>query len=152
MKKASAMMVVLSVLVLLSGCTTRMVDYTIISTKNVDVSAIGKYSPGEHRVIGEDVKHGVFIIPAGMPDMKEAIDDAIEQVPGAVAMLDGVVYYKAWGIPFIYGQRAFVVEGTPLISIAKVDEFNREAAAKKKKEKALREGAARSTGTTEAVN
>lgn len=140
MKRQGVMFwVLLAGVMFLSGCATRMVDYTIISTKNVDVSAMGKYTAGEHRVVGEDVKHGVFIVPAGMPNMKEAIDDAIEKVPGAVAMLDGVVYYRSWGIPLIYGQNAFVIEGTPLIIASKVDEFNRQAAAEKQQQAARKE-------------
>ena len=47
--------------------------------------------------------------------MKEAIDRAIESVPGAVALVDGVVTYSYFYIPYIYGQETYVVEGTPLI-------------------------------------
>jgi hypothetical protein len=50
--------------------------------------------------------------------MKEAIDQAIESKPGAVALVDGVVYQKIWYIPYIYGQSGFTVEGTPLIDPA----------------------------------
>ena len=49
--------------------------------------------------------------------MKEAIDRALEKVPGAVALVDGVVSSK-----FIYflvgGMNAYIVEGTPLIDPA----------------------------------
>ncbi len=46
--------------------------------------------------------------------MKEAIDKAIEQYPGAVGLADGVVKSNNWWIPFIYGQDSYIVEGTPL--------------------------------------
>jgi hypothetical protein len=46
--------------------------------------------------------------------MKEAVDRAIEQVPGAVALVDGVI--KTEGYWFIlFGQNSIIVEGLPLI-------------------------------------
>ena len=55
------------------------------------------------------------IIPTGEPNAKEAIDRAIQKQPGAVGLLDGVIYKHGWYIPYIYGQFSFEVEGTPLI-------------------------------------
>jgi hypothetical protein len=43
------------------------------------------------------------------------MDNAIESVPGAVALLDGVLNHNFWYIPYIYGQESYDVEGTPLI-------------------------------------
>jgi hypothetical protein len=105
-------------LALLTGCTTRLTDFTIISTKNVDLSVIGRARRGAARVEGKDVAHIIIFIPTGVPNMKEAIDRAIESVPGAVALVDGVLYQRFFWIPYIYGQSAFVVEGTPLINTA----------------------------------
>ena len=45
--------------------------------------------------------------------MKEATDRAIESVPGAVALVDGVVYARGWW--FIFGESTYIVEGLPLI-------------------------------------
>ncbi|NOU36089.1 MAG: SHOCT domain-containing protein [Kiritimatiellaceae bacterium] len=97
------------------GCTTRLVDFTTISTKNVDWSRAATFSRAPVRVEGKDVVHIIVFIPTGIPNMKEAIDQAIESKPGCVALVDGVVYQKLWWIPYIYGQSSFVVEGTPLI-------------------------------------
>ncbi|MCX6967266.1 MAG: hypothetical protein NTZ46_05700 [Verrucomicrobia bacterium] len=105
-------------LALLTGCTTRLTDFTIISTKNVDLSVIGRAKRGAARVEGKDLAHIIIFIPTGVPNMKEAIDRAIESVPGAVALVDGVLYQKFFWIPYIYGQTAYVVEGTPLINTA----------------------------------
>jgi len=98
-----------------SGCTHRITDFTVISSKNVDLSEIGKYQRGSDRVIGEDIAHIIIFIPTGIPNLKEAIDRAIEVVPGAVALVDGVVYRTDFYIPFLYGQAKYLVEGTPLI-------------------------------------
>lgn len=102
----------------LASCTHRLTDFTVISTKNVP---IGEGSPiefqkGTKRVKGQDVAHTVLFLPIGFPNMKEAIDKAIEQVPGAVGLVDGVVKSSGWSCLF-YGQNRYIVEGTPLFPI-----------------------------------
>lgn len=114
MKKASLFVVLLGVSFLF-GCTTRMTDYTLISTKNVDLSKMNTYQRAGSRVKGQDVTHTILIFPSGMPNMKEAIDNTIEATPGCVALTDGVVFSRSFYIPLIYGQSAYVIEGTPLI-------------------------------------
>lgn len=100
---------------LFSACNQRMVDFTIISTKNIDLSKSAGWQKGKTRAQGNDKVHIIVFIPTGLPDMKNAIDKAIEKIPGCVALLDGVVYSKYWWVPYIYGQSSYVVEGTPLI-------------------------------------
>ena len=106
-------------LVLLSasvmGCVTRLADFTIISTKNIDLARGADFKRGASRVQGEDKISIIIFIPTGVPNIKEAIDKAIESVPGAIALLDGVISSKAWYIPYIFGESSYVVEGTPLV-------------------------------------
>jgi len=97
------------------GCATRLVDFTIISTKNIDLARGADFKRGSTRVEGEDGVAIIIIIPTGTPNIKEAIDRAIEKVPGAIALLDGVLTSKSWYIPYIFGECSYVVEGTPLI-------------------------------------
>jgi len=97
-----------------AGCSYRIVDFTIISTKNVDLSKASTFTRGKTRNEGKDVAHTIIIIPTGRPNMKEAIDRALEITPGAVALVDGVVYSKGWWA-ILYGQNMMIVEGTPLI-------------------------------------
>ena len=92
-----------------------MVDFTIISSKNVELSRAASFERARTRASGIDRVHIIIFIPTGMPNAKEAMDRAIESVPGAVALLDGVITSKFWYIPYIYGQQWYVVEGTPLI-------------------------------------
>jgi len=103
---------------LVTGCTSRFVDYTIISTKNIDLSKAATFQRGANRTEGIDTAHIIIFIPTGNPNLKEAIDRAIEAVPGAVALLDGVVTSSFYFIPLIYGEANFAVEGTPLIDPA----------------------------------
>ncbi len=120
-KKMSIMLVVASLMCLLStGCTQRMIDFTIISTKNIDLSKAASFRRAKAREEGVDTKHIIVIIPTGVPNMKEAVDRAIEKVPGAVALVDGVISFKHFYIPYIYGQQSYVVEGTPLIDTSLV--------------------------------
>lgn len=103
----------------LVSCKTRIMDYTIISTKNLDMSRIGemKRSTGEeNRIVGVDRAHIVLIFPVTKKaSMEEAVDKALESIPGAVALVDGVVYRRDFRFPFVYGLHAIIVEGTPVI-------------------------------------
>ncbi len=112
MKKIFAVVLITGFFI--SGCSYRVVDFTIISTKNVDLSKAGTFTRGKTRNEGKDIAHMILYFPMGRPSMKEAIDRALEKTPGAVALVDGVVYSKGWWA-ILYGQDILVVEGTPLI-------------------------------------
>lgn len=113
---ATSIGVLVSVMLMtaMSGCTTRFVDYTMLSTKNMDLSKAGTYTRAGNRVRGQDSQYWIIFIPtSGSPNVKEATDRAIEAVPGAVALVDGVVYSRGWW--FLFGESTFIVEGLPLI-------------------------------------
>lgn len=87
----------------LGGCTVRMVDFTMISTKNVKTPPQTK----GNRVSGETCVFNWF---GAVPDLKSAIDRAIESAgPEYDALVDGVVY-ETGGL----FQTCFKVEGTPI--------------------------------------
>jgi hypothetical protein len=116
MKTIKLNFLVLSILVtMLSSCSHRVLDFTLISSKNVDLSKGATFVRGKNRVEGKDMVHWIIIIPTGTVNIKEALDRAIESTPGCVALLDGVIYTKFWWIPYIYGQQSATIEGTPLI-------------------------------------
>lgn len=92
----------------LSGCVQRLMDFTVISTKNVEIPGVR----GE-KVEGEDTKSIVIIIPTGQPSIKAAVDNALDKGHGDV-LLDAVISMENWYIPYIYGQSSFIVEGTSL--------------------------------------
>jgi hypothetical protein len=109
---------ILAIFIFLSvtGCSHRLIDFTIISSKNVDLSQAASFQRHQSRVEGEDVKHIIIFIPTGIPNAKEALDRAIESVPGAIALVDGVITHHSFYIPYIYGRSWYVVEGTPIIN------------------------------------
>lgn len=102
-------------LICLSSCTDRLTDFTVISTKNFPIGT-GKPTnivKADKRVVGKDTKHIVLCIPFGTPNLKQAIDKAIEAYPGAIGLADGVVKHNYFSV-FFYGKNSFVVEGTPI--------------------------------------
>jgi hypothetical protein len=101
-------------ILILPGCKTRMLDFTLISSKNVDLSKAATFQRGKARVSGKDAAYIIIIIPTGVAHMKEALDKAIEATPGAVALVDGVVYSYSYDF-ILFGEMGFIIEGTPLI-------------------------------------
>lgn len=85
MKSLFKAILLLSISVVVVGCTTnhRVGDFTIVSTKNVNLNS-GKLALGE-RVKGEDKT--IF----GVVYMKNAVDNAIEKDRCAVALYDAVI-------------------------------------------------------------
>ena len=98
---------------MMSGCAYRIGDFTMVSSKNVDLSRAADFKRGSNRVKAEDNVPIIFGFPVGMPNMKTALDHAIESTPGAVALTDGVVTQKVFNF-VIFGQLGYEVEGTPL--------------------------------------
>lgn len=106
--KLLSLAVVATAGVLLAGCSMRITDFTVISTKNVNVPAKDK-AP---RVKGEDCVI-VFLFPFGVVNLKEAIDKAIESAgPQYDALIDGVAYLD--NFHFLVGKQCYRVEGTPI--------------------------------------
>lgn len=100
----------------LTGCMShRVLDVTMISTKNIELSQTPHRVDTSVRVTGVDERKMYFLGSAvDMPDLKEAIDNAIEKNNGCVALLNAVVTYKECWIPFVLGQTSFEVEGNPV--------------------------------------
>lgn len=99
-------------LFLLGGCSQRVLDFTVISSKQMEmrVKEIGK---GD-RVEGKDGVYWFLFIPLGVPNLKEAVDRAIESAgPGYDALIDGVIYSQNyWYV--ITAYNGYKVEGTPI--------------------------------------
>ncbi|MBN1383706.1 MAG: hypothetical protein JW983_02330 [Elusimicrobia bacterium] len=104
MKKV-AVLVLAAFCISLVGCTTRLIDFTAISSKNCDI-------PGERgaRVTGKHMIPMILGIPLGQPNIKEACDQAIEKGNGD-CLVDGVLYSNFWTI-LVFGQMGYKIEGT----------------------------------------
>tara|TARA_Y100001970_G_scaffold96205_1_gene121185 strand:- start:214 stop:657 length:444 start_codon:yes stop_codon:yes gene_type:complete len=95
-------------LIILTGCATRLGDFTLLSTRNVDLD--GDYVLVERSVEGEDLVPIVILFPIGTPNLENAIDDALKSAGGDL-MTDAVLTYNYWYIPYVYGVQRYSVEG-----------------------------------------
>lgn len=122
MKKTLSLLSVALLLLISSACTHRLTDFTVISTKNVPIGTKATtIKKMDKRVKGKDTAHSILCIPLGSPNMKEAIDRAIESHSGAIGLVDGVIKSYYWTC-FFYGQDSFIVEGTPIYEDTEVQE------------------------------
>ena len=110
--KAAAITVAAALMLsLFESCSQRILDFTIISSKNTSLRI--KDGGKGPRVTGEDMA-AYFLFPLGNPQVKNAVDRAIESAgPGYDALLDGVIYshYKVF---LLFGSFGFSIEGTPI--------------------------------------
>lgn len=110
MKKIISLAVIMAAVATMTGCTTRVVDLTVASTKNYNINS-NKFVMGK-RVTGED-KKPVVIFPLGIPSVKDATDRAIQQDKCAVGLSDVAVYDLQHH--FLFGSFGYRVEGTQII-------------------------------------
>ncbi len=107
--------ILISSALLLSACSTRLHQFTFVTTKNIDVSQMQHLKTASHRTNTEAKSSIIVIIPNKIIRVEDAIDKAIEATPGCVALKDIVVRAKWFYIPYIYAEAGFVVEATPII-------------------------------------
>lgn len=126
MKKFSLIIILLTSIII-TGCISREGTFSIISTRNIDWNRITEYQRSNQRIEGEDQAHIIIFIPTKSDiTIAGAVDQALAKVPGAVALVDAVVSSKMFYIPYIYGQAAYIVEGSVLIDpkLVAIDETN----------------------------
>lgn len=112
MKYKALASVFLASSIILSGCTQRLIDFTIVSSKNIDLSRSSELIKINSRVYGRDTVP-IILFPLGFPNAKAAMDEAIQQIPGCVALLDGVLRHEFFNIGL--GFIRYEIEGTCLI-------------------------------------
>jgi hypothetical protein len=112
MKKIAVLCIVAFMGVSMAGCVQRITDFTVISSKNIDMSNGANFKRDDKRIEGTDTKP-IIIFPIGSPNAKEALDKAIQSVPGCVGLLDGVLEHETFS--FLFGYTQFRVKGTCLL-------------------------------------
>lgn len=112
MKKAA--LAVIAAAAIVSGCTVRVANMTVASTKNYNINS-SKFVKGK-RVIGEDT-YPVILFPTGIPNMKTAMDHAIQKDACAVGLSDVVM--SQLNHSFIVGVIGFRVEGDLIIDTSR---------------------------------
>jgi len=106
-------LVIAFIVLVLSGCTVRVADLTLVSTKNIDLSNTQLDARKGERITGENCAIALLgLLPLGVPNLQEAVDEALEKGKGNV-MVDEVTYVKqAYFI--LFSQSCIEVEGTVL--------------------------------------
>ena len=102
------------VVIFISSCTTRLGSFTILSTRNIEWNRANEYIRGG-RVDGMDIAHLILFVPTKWNvNIESAVDQALDKVPGAVALID-VVLKERYIMACFYGQVGYIVEGSVLI-------------------------------------
>jgi len=112
MKRIALLCLLVAIVATTSGCVQRITDFTVISSKNVDLSRGADFVRADNRVEGTDTK-AIIVFPLGIPNAKEAMDNAIQSVPGCVGLVDGVLEHEFFS--FVFGYAKYRVKGTCLI-------------------------------------
>lgn len=98
----------------IASCSHRSLDFSIISTKRIDLSSGEKFVKMNRKVSAVDSGKIIIIFPTNYPSFQKAVDNAIAQAPGAVAIVDGTIHERFWWIPYIYGKHEIKVVGVPV--------------------------------------
>lgn len=90
------------------GCTTRVGDLTIGTSKNLPQ----RFDVVQQDVLGKDCSYALLFIPLGKlnPSIEGAIDDALESVPEADAMTDAQ-FHQDMLFTLLFNQSCFRVNG-----------------------------------------
>jgi hypothetical protein len=110
--KRTAIVIALAA-VTLTGCVQRVADFTVASTKNMEINHTS-FIKGS-RVTGDDMK-AILLLPLGVPNVKEAADKAIEQDRCSVGLSDVTVEFGFFS--FLVGAQWYTVEGDQIIDTA----------------------------------
>ena len=98
-------------LIPLLACSTRMGDLTIATTKNLPQ----KFEMVGNEIEGKDCANMFLFIPIGVlnPSIEGALDDALEKVPEADAMVDATIHQTTL-FTLLFNQNCFRIKGSPI--------------------------------------
>jgi len=102
-----------------SGCSHRIGEFTIVSTKNYETKAQYKLVG---RIEGSDKKMIILFFPLGTPTINNAVDDAIQN-GGGVYLANAVIESSAWYF-ILLGQTGFTVTGDVYAAVDRGDLLN----------------------------
>ena len=114
-KEVFGIFLILAFGIVFSGCASvRLGAFTVVSTKDIDWSRAAEFQPDNRRTTADDSYHIIILVPTKQITIEDAVNRAIEQVPGGIALKDAVVRYKFFWL-FLYGKSSYTVEGVVLI-------------------------------------
>lgn len=110
MRRIGILLLSLAAIALLSGCSVRHGDFTILTNRNIsDLDLSNDQKIGETE--GKDVQPYFLFIPlSGPPVLEDAVDNALMPVGGDY-LTDAVIRYSTfWAV--LYGENKMTVSGT----------------------------------------
>ncbi|MDA8485871.1 hypothetical protein NNO07_22620 [Pseudomonas resinovorans] len=110
MRAISFALLSLTAALTMTGCTNRIADLTVASTKNFNMNSTALETG--RRVEGNDTI-AVVLIPLGEPNIKEAIDRAVERERCAVGLSNVVIDQEFF--VFLFGYVKLNVEGNLIL-------------------------------------
>ena len=99
------------------GCATRILDLTIASTQNLDLSRAGEFQRTVREVKGYSTKLTrilFFDVYISDIDMKSAIDSALRKIPGAIALINFRLAHRPLNF-LLFALEQYVVTGHALV-------------------------------------
>lgn len=101
-----ALLSIATIAITLSGCVMRIADFTLMSTKNVN---IGEKYVKVGRFDSDDLAWIILVIPTGQANIKTAVDNLLEQNGGELAT--DVVLSSKWLPLVLVTQVGYKVTG-----------------------------------------
>ena len=96
-----------------TGCTGTTGHLAVATTRPVDPRKVALDTSStrlRQHVVGRSCIRVVGIVPLGMPNFGDALDDALRRT-GADHLSNVVIGYEVFDIPLIYGVACYVVQG-----------------------------------------
>lgn len=94
----------------LTGCSTKVMDFTILSTYTSEVSRVDLKKMPKQKMSASDGRFWFLFIPFGTPSMKAAVDKCLEKGKGDI-MFNGSIYSNAWSL-LLFSYDSYSVEGS----------------------------------------
>ena len=100
--------IISSLILILCGCSTQKIaDFSIVSTKNID---LGKEFQSVGIISGDDTEYIIFVIPTGTIRIDDAIHNTLI-LNGAEYLSDVIVENQFFYIPYIGGFTKYKITG-----------------------------------------
>ena len=102
--------------VMICGCATRIMDLTVASTQNVDLSRMGEFQRTGREVKGTSTRLSriLFFDIGGSADLEQALDSALRRIPGAVAVVNFRLDLRTLNF-LLFSLEQFIVTGNALV-------------------------------------
>jgi hypothetical protein len=109
------LVITLAIGTVLTSCATQIGQFTMASTKNVDLSRLGEFNRTSKEIKAQDSTVyilGIFQVKTAK--MQAAMDKALARIPGAVALVDVRISTKRSNLFFVVLD-SYIISGTALV-------------------------------------